>query len=990
MTVRKSAPFPLSVPLAGGLDDKIFKALVPPGKMLQIDGAQIDKLGAVGLVPQPTLVSTESGTTCTGLLSDGQLINRTLDTEEYDPFKIEEIPVIPPDGSDRPCLVTGGDVARYGSSAFVVVCSLASGTGHDFPFLVKQDLSTRSGAIFSTPIVADATCIPRVVVAGDYLYVFYAAGGFSMYRSWDLTTETELVGSPFTIAAASATLGVSACADANATRAAQGYCWLAWLNAANNPQVTEIYRDTNTLKYSDATIVAVSSPGIAPSLSVSTRYSLAVSSAATLKGYVWDTSAGLVRSASLVGVGNWATPVGVELSGSFYWFVRRIFAGTPHDVATGCYWISTTANGAIARTMWCVSPSSSPVVRDGRIYMWVRYCKPRYAAVPLHGSEQPTEFLVRINVSATTNKAFAFAVASAVKREAMGSTTWTAHNAIENPSSMFLYNGAYYHAAVSEPQTLVTTQAYGACVLVKSSFAQQPRIARIGNKIVMTGGLAFESCGSMIQESNFIVYPEIISHAPGGGGTLTPGATYYIKAVYCHVDSNGERHLSAPSLTATQALGGGQTSIAVSVSQYPLGRRDFSIQLYLSTDGISFYLSAEYFYFRTGPTDTYYPVSALAFSATAPLLYTSGGVLDNGGAPCLTDVVAHGDRFFGVTPDGVLCYSKPVVDGIGVEWSPELLTHQLIDDGGSHWQLASMDGQLIAIGVNSIQAVRGDGALDTGAGSTLSLPEKIIVDGGIIDKTYALTTSEGVWFQSRSGLKKLTRGLEIDGETGRPIEDLISGKLLRSASSSRSEYLFVFCDAALADGGSSYAYAWDTESRAWIGRSASFGGLLGSTPGIGVDSAGNVFVASSYSAGKSMQALYWASPSYAYSGLALRTPWLKVGTTAEDQRVRHVVLNGEWLSDMTLTFRVRYDDDDTVSETYTYTYDQVVHARAVGSPFVFRQHLGRRCSSICLAVTIAAKAGTPRPWGACCRLYGLTVELAKRPGLLRASTTHER
>jgi hypothetical protein len=497
---------------------------------------------------------------------------------------------------------------------------------------------------------------------------------------------------------------------------------------------------------------------------------------------------------------------------------------------------------------------------------------------------------------------------------------------------------------------------------------------------VLTGGFAHEYDGNVFLESNFILYPEIVSVTPTTGGSLTPGTTYYIKAVYVHTDANGDRVLSAQSVTKTGTLGGGQTQLTVAVSKYCLGRRPFAIRVYLSTDNTNFYLSEESYLATQGVSSSVTTsIGCTVYDASRQLLYTVGGIIDNGPTRSIVDVVAHNNRFFGVTSDGVVVYSKKLVDGIGVEWSPEMLEHNLLADSGRHWQLAGMDGLLIAIGEESVQIMSGDGANDLGSNSTLTAPMKIGASNGLVDGSIAIPCGLGVWFQSRAGFELLLRSQEVDSNIGAAIGESIGSALVKcgSVSMAHDEILFGMSDNEI--------HVFNTMAAAWSTRLSS--PLAGDHPGLGVDSDGSVFALDSDE--DDLYASYASSPDYTDAQMVIETPWLRVGSIGGRQRLGFAVINGEWLSDMTLSVDTYYDFDETVVEQFSEDYEDTVSTpRSAGDPFVWRQHIGRRCSTVKFKITTEASDGAVD--GACCRLFGFTIELAQKPNVLAASSSHER
>lgn len=966
----------IDIPIAGGIESKVYKALVQPGKSLRCEGVRFDRPGSVSVAPSFELAETESGSICTGLLSDGISIIKTLDAAEYDPFKILKLGT--PSVGNIASAVSGAyaDVAVYGRYAYVVYAALS------YDHVSKVNIDTGESII-----LLDSLTGARVLVSGTTLYVF--SGGTAANKiavnAYDLTTGVALVGSPYEMSLVGTVARYSVCADGNTTRRNAGYCYFVYTSNSTSIRMVEIHGTS----YSDS---ALYNPGgtvfsgitcIVASSTTDTVYGVGFENTigagnSTVHGIVWDRVAGILREGEIIttssATSSYDICVGCEMDDIFYFFVAYYTDAliNPTYMMTRVGKISASVNAELTPVIYGVTPSSMPIVRDGCVYLWVRYTKAVIATLDKETTQQ-AEYLIRCDVSETTNKAFAFAIASTLEGESLTASGVS----FGQQASSFVVDddGNFYHAAISEPQSLKVSEYFTrVIVLVRAEPGQQPRAAFIGGRCVLSGGFAHEYDGESIVESNFNMAPEIISATSnGGGGTLAAGTTYF-KVAYQHVDANNNRHLSKTSLPVS-VVTVANDSVTLVVSPYVTGRRNWQLVIYGSIDGINYYSWKVGTYREDGPVGSTESIIISAPYSTTPLIYTSGGVIDNGGAPCLTDVVAHKNRFFGVTPDGILCYTKELVQGYGPEWSPELLIHRLDDDGGRHWQLASSDGQLVGIGTQSIQTVAGDGSNDLGLNGSLTTPVRVPTPNGLVNGSYIVIVDGAVWLQTKSGVVAFTRSNEVDAGVGVPIWGSIGNAVLRggAASPATNEILLAMDDGKI--------HVFDTLSRAWSTYD-DLSPLGGGVGGVGVDSNGSVWVLNSDTGG--LYVSESGSLDYTDSEAIIETPWLRVGSIGGRQRLRYVVVNGEWLSDMTLSVDTYFDFDDTVVDQFEYDYESL----SVGDPILFRQHVGTRCSAVKIKLTVAKSDGGAA--GACCRLFGLSIELAQKPDLLKASTSHER
>ncbi len=972
----------IDIPIAGGVESKIYKALVQPGKSLRSDGVRFDRPGAVSLAPTLEEYSEETGGVCTGMLCDGTHEPVTLNANDIDPVRISRINIPPPSSTYQTGKVYSSDVAVYGDNIYSIVSA-----GGGFHSVIKTNTKTGESSVLLASGSSDRPF--RIIICGSHRYVFYVDAVSSTIRYYyrDLSSGPDIIGTVYNaivVASASVSLGFTVCKDSDPTREADGYCWLCWCNGANQMQLTEVHQTSYSLQKS-TTDVCVASPAVTYSETNTARYWIAVPHAAGVYGYCHNVGGSSVRRTMVTTAGTYYTPVGIEYEDEVaYWYCPWETAGAyPHYLLTRIGKITTAAGSEQSAIIYGVHPSSTPIVRDFHTYFWVRYIKAILTNAAGEEQEQATEFLVKSDPESTSNLEAAYVVGSSIERDAMGPATHIASKPLVIPSTMVEDDdGAWLYGAISEPQSLIDTRRNGLVSVVRTELGVPLKQAVIADKHIMSGGVVCESASrnvtssDVVVESGFVLYPEIISVTPGPVATGTLLAkTYYVKVLFESIDDSGRKTVSGVS-AEDSALAVATGSLVVRVPYYLLGRRICRVIAYISEDNITYYLSNGFgvAHQLTGPAASYQDIIITAFDNTRPLLYTVGGIVENGNARCVTDVVAHNSRFFGVTPDGVLLYSKPLVGGVGIEWSPFILEHKLLSDAGRYWQLASMDGQLIAIGENGAQIIVGDGADNLGSNSTLSEPVKITSSKGVVRDTFSIQASDGVWHQSKSGIELFTRAHETDSLIGLPIHDSIGSALLKSGveHSSQDEVMFGMSDGEV--------HVFDTVSRSWSTLPSY--GIGGDHQAITNDSDGNLWVLNSST--KDLYVSRLSLPDYTGAQAVIETPWLRVGSVGGRQRLSFVVINGEWLSDMTLSGNAYFNFDETSTYSFTDDYEGL----SVGDPIVWRKHIGTRCSSVKLKVTIEKSDGAVA--GACCRLFGMSVELAQKPALLKASSSHER
>ena len=166
------------------------------------------------------------------------------------------------------------------------------------------------------------------------------------------------------------------------------------------------------------------------------------------------------------------------------------------------------------------------------------------------------------------------------------------------------------------------------------------------------------------------------------------------------------------------------------------------------------------------------------------LLYTTGGVIENIGAPAMSAVTLFNDRLFGISSEdgNSIHYSKQVLQGTPVEMS-DLLTLYVAPSIGAQGPtgpnkcIAPMDDKLILWKKNAIAYMAGSGPDNTGANNQYSDPVLITATVGSDNQQSIVFTPSGLIFQSDKGLWLLGRDLSTS-YIGAPVEDFtITGRV---------------------------------------------------------------------------------------------------------------------------------------------------------------------------------------------------------------------
>lgn len=171
------------------------------------------------------------------------------------------------------------------------------------------------------------------------------------------------------------------------------------------------------------------------------------------------------------------------------------------------------------------------------------------------------------------------------------------------------------------------------------------------------------------------------------------------------------------------------------------------------------------------------------------LIYTTGGVIENIGAPSFTALTLFDDRLWGIDAEdqNLLWYSKQVIEATPVEMS-DLFTFYVAPSTasqgstGNMFCIAPMDDKLIILKQNALYYINGTGPDNTGANSQYSPPIFITSVVGSINQKSIVLMAEGLMFQSDKGIWILNRGMQIV-YIGAPVEEFTKDALVQSAVS---------------------------------------------------------------------------------------------------------------------------------------------------------------------------------------------------------------
>lgn len=310
--------------------------------------------------------------------------------------------------------------------------------------------------------------------------------------------------------------------------------------------------------------------------------------------------------------------------------------------------------------------------------------------------------------------------------------------------------------------------------------------AEIAGNLHIAGALLRTWDGITLCEQGFNYYPEQLAVSTSTSGGSLADQDYYYQVTYEWTDSQGNLHRSAPSIAVKQTTSGGNTSTnTIDIPTLRLTDKEgVRVVIYRwSTAQPVFYqltsISSPLLNDKTVDSVQFSDTFADASILGNPILYTTGGVIENIPAPATHQVALYRNRFTLINAEdrNSVWYSKPILQSTPVEMS-DLFTLYVSPTTGAQGStgelqaLFPMDEKLLFFKANAIYYMSGQGPDSTGNFNDFTDPAFITSSVGTSNPTSLLLDPEGVQFESDKGLWRLTRSLQTV-YSGFPVEDLI-------------------------------------------------------------------------------------------------------------------------------------------------------------------------------------------------------------------------
>lgn len=461
--------------------------------------------------------------------------------------------------------------------------------------------------------------------------------------------------------------------------------------------------------------------------------------------------------------------------------------------------------------------------------------------------------------------------------------------------------------------------------------------------VVLNGSIPSIYDGSGVSELGFNTFPELQGVLSSTGGSLAAG-NYEFQAVYQWSDGQGNLYQSEDSDPLSVTTSGTTSKITLTAKLPALTQRTLAvnpIQLlwYVTTvNGVIPYQLAQTSLSAIGGTASITDSAEIPVADQTQPIYTQGGaIVSNSPPPPSMLMWLNNNRLWMVnSEDQSIWYSKTFASLTGIEMSA-LLTVAPDLRFGNIVAGHAMDEKTVLIKEKGLTYFIGDGADDSGSGSSISLPQIIPTSIGGSNSRGVYLFPSGLLFRGANnrGIYLLDRGVNIQ-YIGADVEDFNSQNIVSIKSVPNSTQLRF-----LTSSGSTIMYdyffnQWGTftnhtgyDSTVWNGTylySRTDGSLYQENTTTFLDNA----------------------TSYA---LSLTTAWIKAGTIQGFQRVRRCAMLGDFLSGNTgyaMQIAQAVDFSTTFQTPISFTLG------AAGNPASFRYRERfpiQKCDTIQLQIT---------------------------------------
>lgn len=334
---------------------------------------------------------------------------------------------------------------------------------------------------------------------------------------------------------------------------------------------------------------------------------------------------------------------------------------------------------------------------------------------------------------------------------------------------------SYLQASQIQPINRMQGQtATGVYLLTGASLAAftpsaVPATAEIGGSLLIAAGMVSIYDGSDVVEQGFTFWPDQVKVTTATSGGFLTNQQYFYQACYEWTDASGRLHRSAPSVPVGVTTTGSNVSTNTIYVPYLRVTQKAGVRLVLYR-----WSTAQQTYYKCATADNNTASEYATFTDTLAdssiignaILYTTGGVVENIGAPACNIITLYKSRVIMVDAENqnTVWFSKTVLDATPVDMSDAftIFCSPTIGSQGSTGPitaLGAMDDKFILFKRNGAYYETGDGPNDTGQLNDFQDPVYITSSVGCANPSSIVLMPSGLIFQSDKGRWLLGRDL---------------------------------------------------------------------------------------------------------------------------------------------------------------------------------------------------------------------------------------
>ena len=309
----------------------------------------------------------------------------------------------------------------------------------------------------------------------------------------------------------------------------------------------------------------------------------------------------------------------------------------------------------------------------------------------------------------------------------------------------------------------------------------------IGSQFLVGGGVLCSYDGNTLVENGFYEYPEVrtLTAIPTNfGSNLTAAKTYTYSFVYEFIDSLNNIHESVTTPQVQVDTSATKTAVCAKVygCDASLKRGSIRVTMYRTTpsgDGVLLKkvktaildeTQRDFTFFDFGEVQDVFDV--------APVIYTTGGVLDNYQPGSITDVIEHRGRVFLATPTEFVRFSKPLQQGFAAGFPVPQFVIDVPGDASDIAGIESNPNFLCLFTRDSVFAVSGDGPNSIGQGA-FSQPSLLGNGQGAVPGSAHFSHAFGTFYMSDRGIYLVGTNGQIQ-YIGAAVEDTVLEGVVKS------------------------------------------------------------------------------------------------------------------------------------------------------------------------------------------------------------------